>query len=134
MRCSAGDHLGPYVILAALGAGGMGEVYRARDTRLSREVALKILPENVARDPDRIARFEHEARSVSALNHPNIISVYDIGGEVASLTPSASWLMANLYGRSSRVGLCRYAGSSKFANKLPKVFLLRMPLASSTVI
>src|SRR6202040_762153 len=71
--------LGPYEIIAPLGAGGMGEVVRARDTRLGREVALKILPESFARESDRLHRFEQEARAIAALNHPNILAVFDIG-------------------------------------------------------
>src|SRR5205807_10416018 len=71
--------LGPYEIVAPLGAGGMGEVYRARDTRLGREVAVKVLPEAFARDPDRRARFEREARAVAALSHPNILAIHDYG-------------------------------------------------------
>jgi serine/threonine protein kinase len=77
----SGDRLGPYEIISQLGAGGMGEVYRARDTRLAREVAIKILPAEFANKQDRLQRFEQEARSSSALNHPNIISVFDIGSE-----------------------------------------------------
>src|SRR6266511_2950374 len=76
---SAGTRLGSYEVLAPLGAGGMGEVYRARDARLSREVALKVLPEEVSADRDRLARVEEEARAASALNHPNIVTIYDIG-------------------------------------------------------
>src|SRR5215471_17582391 len=79
MTLVTGTRLGPYEILAPLGAGGMGEVYRARDTRLDREVAVKILPVSFANDPDRLLRFEQEARATSALNHPNILTVYDIG-------------------------------------------------------
>ena len=79
MSLSPGERVGPYEILSALGAGGMGEVYRARDTRLDREVALKVLPESFARDADRLRRFEQEARAVAALNHPNILGVYDMG-------------------------------------------------------
>src|ERR1700722_8865506 len=79
MPLSVGAKLGPYEILAAIGAGGMGEVYRARDTRLNRDVALKTLPEDLAHDPARRRRFEQEARAVAALNHPNIVAVYDVG-------------------------------------------------------
>ena len=79
MPLTPGERLGPYEIQTPLGAGGMGEVYRARDTRLNREVAIKVLPESFARDADRLRRFEQEARTVAALNHPNILGVYDIG-------------------------------------------------------
>ena len=72
------SRLGPYEIVAPLGAGGMGEVYRARDTRLGREVAVKVLPELFANDPDRLARFEREARAVAALSHPNILGIHDL--------------------------------------------------------
>src|SRR5215470_8023180 len=79
MRLKAGDRLGPYEILTPLGAGGMGEVYRARDPRLGRDVAIKVLPVSVSSDPDRLHRFEQEARSASALNHPGIVTIYEIG-------------------------------------------------------
>src|SRR6201997_2384185 len=79
MALTSGTKLGPYEIQSPIGAGGMGEVYRARDTRLGREIALKILPESFARESDRLHRFEQEARAVAALNHPNILAVFDIG-------------------------------------------------------
>src|SRR6202050_3334144 len=79
MALAAGTKLGPYEIQSSLGAGGMGEVYRARDTRLGREVALKILPESFAGEGDRLRRFEQEAQAVAALNHPNILAIHDIG-------------------------------------------------------
>jgi Tol biopolymer transport system component len=78
MRLTAGTRLGPYEILAPIGAGGMGEVYRARDTRLERDVAIKCLPDAVAADPDRLARFRREARTLAALNHPHIAAVYEL--------------------------------------------------------
>src|SRR6266567_4339315 len=78
MRLSAGTRLGPYEILSPLGAGGMGEVYRAKDANLDREVALKVLPESLAQDPERMARFEREARLLAALNHPNIAAIYAV--------------------------------------------------------
>ncbi len=79
MTLSAGSRLGPYEITAAIGAGGMGEVYRARDTRLGREVAIKVLPASFSADADRLRRFEQEAKAAGVLNHPNITAVYDIG-------------------------------------------------------
>lgn len=125
MLLSAGTRLGSYEILSALGAGGMGEVYRARDTKLGRDVALKILPDAFASDPDRLARFQREARVLASLNHPNIGGIY--GLEEANPSPSSgqaavtalvmelvegetlegkirhgSGLMADGYGRSRR--------------------------------
>ena len=84
MALAAATRLGPYEIRGLLGAGGMGEVYRAFDPRLGREVAVKVLPEEVGRDPERLARFDREARAVAALNHPNILTVHDVGTQDAT--------------------------------------------------
>src|SRR5512143_129793 len=79
MTIPAGTRLGPYEILAPLGAGGMGEVYRARDRKLDRDVAIKVLPRSVASEPDALARFEREAKAVAALSPPNILAIHDFG-------------------------------------------------------
>jgi eukaryotic-like serine/threonine-protein kinase len=76
-----GTKLGPYEVVSPLGAGGMGEVYRAHDTRLGRDVAIKVLPQHLSEDPDLKARFEREARVVSSLNHPHICHLYDVGSQ-----------------------------------------------------
>src|SRR5262249_40658871 len=81
MTLPSGSRLGPYEILAPIGAGGMGEVYRARDPRLGRDVAIKVLPASFSNDPDRLKRFEQEARAAGVLNHPNVTAVYDIGSQ-----------------------------------------------------
>ncbi len=79
MTLATGTRLGPYEVLGPLGVGGVGEVYRARDDRLSRRVALKVLPGEISADKSRLDRFEKEARAASSLNHPNIVTIYDIG-------------------------------------------------------
>jgi serine/threonine protein kinase len=79
MSLAPGTRLGAFQIVAQIGAGGMGEVYKARDTRLERTVAIKVLPSEVADDPDLRARFEREARAVAALDHPHICGIYDVG-------------------------------------------------------
>ena len=79
MSLSIGTQLGSHQITALLGKGGMGEVYRARDTKLKREVAIKILPDEFSRDPERVARFQREAEVLASLNHPNIAAIYDLG-------------------------------------------------------
>ena len=81
MALAAGTKLGPYEIQSPVGAGGMGEVYRARDTRLDRTVAVKILPSHLSDSPEARQRFEREARTISSLNHPNICTLHDIGNE-----------------------------------------------------
>ena len=81
MPLTSGSKLGPYEIQSPLGAGGMGEVYRARDTRLGREVAIKVLPQHLSASPDLRERFEREARAISSLNHPRICTLHDVGRE-----------------------------------------------------
>src|SRR6185295_6575606 len=78
MTLSAGTRLGPYEILSLVGSGGMGEVYRARDTKLNRDVALKVLPDSFANDPDRLARFTREAQLLASLNHPHIAHIHGL--------------------------------------------------------
>ena len=78
MSLALGTRLGPYVVAAQIGQGGMGEVYHATDTNLKRTVAIKVLPEDVAGDPDRLARFQREAEVLAALNHPNIAQIYGL--------------------------------------------------------
>src|SRR5262249_59337397 len=98
MPITTGNRFGPYQVVAPLGAGGMGEVWRARDERLGREVAVKVLPDEVACDAGRLKRFEKEARAASALNHPNIVTIYDIGS-----TDSVSWIaMERVEGKTLR--------------------------------
>jgi eukaryotic-like serine/threonine-protein kinase len=84
MALSPGTKLGPYQIVAPIGAGGMGEVYRARDTRLDRTVAIKILPTHLAENPEARQRLDREARAISSLNHPNICTLYDVGHQDGS--------------------------------------------------
>lgn len=79
MSLTVGTRLGPYEVLSHIGSGGMGDVYRALDTRLDREVALKVLPPGFSADADRLARFEREAKSIAALSHPNILAIFDTG-------------------------------------------------------
>src|SRR5277367_3178711 len=92
MALTAGDRLGPYEILAPIGAGGMGEVYRARDTQLDRDVAIKVLPRDFAQNPERLARFEREAKVLASLNHPNIAQIYGLEDRalVMELVPGES--------------------------------------------
>src|SRR6266516_5011063 len=100
MSLSPGTRLGPYEIVGTIGAGGMGEVYRAHDSRLGRDVAIKVLPSTFSADPDRLHRFEQEARAAAALNHPNILAVHDIGTE-ANAPFIVSELLEGQIGRAS---------------------------------
>ena len=122
MTLAAGTRLGPYEILAPLGAGGMGEVYRAQDARLGREVAIKVLPAALAADADRLRRFEKEARAASALNHPNIVTIYDVG-----TADGISWIaMERVEGENLRALLVR-------GSPVRQEAACRTPLRSPTV-
>jgi serine/threonine protein kinase/Flp pilus assembly protein TadD len=102
MPLATATRLGPYEILAQLGAGGMGEVYRARDTRLDRDVAIKVLPEPIAQDHQALARFQREARAVASLSHPNILALYDIGTEQGTAYAVMELLEGQTLGRRIR--------------------------------
>jgi eukaryotic-like serine/threonine-protein kinase len=91
MSLTPGTRLGTYQIISSLGAGGMGEVYRATDTRLGRDVALKVLPDALTATPDRLARLEREARTVAGLNHPNIVTLFQSRTKTASAFSRWSW-------------------------------------------
>jgi serine/threonine protein kinase len=91
MTLNRGDRLGPYEILSKLGEGGMGELYRARDPRLGREIAIKILDAESAAKRDRLRSFEEEARAASSLNHPNIVTIYDVGEERGRAFIAMGW-------------------------------------------
>src|SRR6516225_4392061 len=111
MPLAAGTRLESYEILGLIGAGGMGEVYRARDPALKREVAIKVLPPFVSHDPERLSRFEHEAQAAAALNDPNILAVYQFGTFTAhpTLCPSCS--------KAARCANCCSAARCRFAKR-----------------
>ena len=106
MAIAAGTRLGTYEIIGKLGAGGMGEVYRARDTKLQRDVAIKVLPESLAHDPAALARFEREARAVAALSHPNVLAIHDFATEGRTIYAVTELLEGDtLRGRMGEAGL-----------------------------
>ncbi len=118
MTLAPGTRLGAYEVLAPLGTGGIGEVYRACDPKLDREVAIKVLPSDISSNEDRRARFEREARAASALNHPNIVTIHDFG----SAGPTFYMVMERVDGRTLRdilaAGLSTLAASRKFRDTL----------------
>ena len=119
MAITPGTRIGSYEVIALIGAGGMGEVYRARDTNLDRDVALKILPEAFAADPDRLSRFEREAKTLASLSHPNVAAIYDRGltPELRGLTPVAFLVMELVEGDDLTVHIAR--GAINLADALP---------------
>ena len=145
MPLAAGTRLGPYEILGLIGAGGMGEVYKARDTRLDRTVAIKVLPAELSADPDRRARFEREARAVAALAHPHICTLYDIGeaylanpeSRVPNPVPIHYLVMEHLAGETLAERLlaaarCRSRRRSTSGRRSPRPSTPRTSTASST--
>ena len=143
MALAPGVRLGPYEILSALGAGGMGEVYRARDTKLDRDVAIKVLPEAFAHDPERVARFQREAKTLAALNHPNIGGIYGLE-EAAGVTALVLELVEGptLAERLSQVGRVPRSGPAglpidealPIARQMAEALAARTSSASSTAI
>jgi serine/threonine protein kinase len=103
MSLAAGTHLGSYEILAPIGAGGMGEVYRALDTRLKREVALKVLPDSFASNSERRARFQREAGLLASLNHPNIATIYAVEERALAMELVEGETLASPYGQITRM-------------------------------
>ena len=122
-----GRVLGHYRLLDLVGAGGMGEVYRARDERLDRDVAVKVLPETVASNPERLARFEREAKALARIEHPNILSIHDFGSEPSGdaatrprpPTRSPSCSPARRCARGCRANVCRGAARSRSERRWP---------------
>lgn len=127
MKLQPGVRLGPYEIVAPLGAGGMGEVYKARDTRLNRSVAIKVLPAEFANDARLRIRFDREAKAISALNHPHICALYDIGPDYLVMEHCE----ARLWRKESRKDRCRSMRSSSTALKSPRRWIARTARESS---
>ena len=119
MPLAAGTRLDSFEIVAPLGAGGMGEVYRARDTTLKRDVAIKVLPEYWSRDPDRLRRFEQEAQATAALNHPNIVSIFHVGQYEGSPYIVTELLHGETLRERIRHGPMRLREPSTSASNLP---------------
>ncbi|HMF14401.1 MAG TPA: protein kinase, partial [Gemmataceae bacterium] len=115
MPLAAATRLGPYEITAQLGAGGMGEVYRARDTRLERDVAIKVLPERFAQDHTALARFQREARAIASLTHPNILAIYDIGNDQGTVYAVMELLEGQTLGKKLKSGVMDWRAALEIA-------------------
>ena len=127
-----GDRLGRYEILGPIGAGGMGEVWRAKDTELERTVAVKVLPESVAEDPTRLERFRREARALAALSHPNLLDIYDVGATNGIHYAVTELLEGDTLRRASPPPVCRGRRSPRSARPWPTVWPRPTARASST--
>ena len=140
MSLAPGHRLGPYEVIAAIGAGGMGEVYRATDSRLKRDVAIKVLPASMSADPDRLARFQREAEVLAALNHPQIASIYGLEevDSTPALGPSVPSSWSSSRGRrwpiGSRKGRFRWTKRWRSRDKSPMRSRRPTSAASSTAI
>ena len=129
---TSGTKLGPYEIIGPLGAGGMGEVYRARDARLDRSVAIKILPAAFSADSDRLHRFEQEARSASALNHPNIVTIYELGQDGSTHYIAMELVEGRRCASCLSPACCRCERQLKSRRRLRRGWPRRMKRASRT--
>ena len=130
MALTPGTRFGVHEITDVIGSGGMGEVYRARDTVLDRDVALKVLPDQFVRDPERLIRFDREAKTLASLNHPNIAHIYGIETAPTARAPS-SWSSSRerTFASGSREGPCRSTRSCPWHGKLPRRSKLHTPAA-----
>ena len=134
MSLAPGARLGAYEIVAPIGAGGMGEVYRATDTKLGRDVAIKILPEAFARDADRLARFQREAKTLASLNHPNIAAIYGIEESGGTRTLSWSSSKARICPCTSRAARWRWPTRGRSLRRSRRRWKPRTSRASFTAI
>ncbi len=130
MSLDAGVRLGPFEILAPLGAGGMGEVYKARDLRLERTIAIKVLPERVAASPELRRRFEREARAISQLSHPNICTVYDVGRQDGVEYLVMEYLEGKTLAARLLAGRCLSTRSCGSGGRSPRPWMPRTATAS----
>ena len=130
MSIAAGSRIGPYEVVAALGAGGMGEVYKARDTRLNRDVAIKVLPPSFAADDERLRRFTLEAQSAGALNHPNILVVHDVGTDAGIPYVVSELLEGQTLREALAGGACRRARPWTTRSRPPAAWPRRTTRAS----
>jgi eukaryotic-like serine/threonine-protein kinase len=126
-----GTRLGAYEVIAKLGEGGMGEVFRARDKKLDRDVAIKVLPQSVAGDPDMLARFEREAKAVAALSHPNILSIFDFGMQNGISYAVMELLEGETLRGKLEIGPITQQQAVDYAYRLPGFSPLRTRRASS---
>ena len=134
MAILTGKRLGPYEILSAIGAGGMGEVYRAKDTRLDRIVAIKVLPPHLADSPELRERFEREARTIASLNHPHICTLHDIGHQDGTDFLVMEYLEGETLAQRLKKARCRWSKCCSTPSRLPMRWTRLTAKASRTAI